>query len=99
MTIAGRRSEGRRRRRAAALAAATTGLAIAIGLISVPSHRSPAAVAKSHRQRHLIDATLTARLRRSIRSVPRSFFGLSTEYWTLPIYEQHRHLFERILSL
>src|SRR5205085_12533450 len=31
--------------------------------------------------------------------IPRSFFGLSTEYWTLPLYERHTDLFERIVSL
>jgi hypothetical protein len=32
-------------------------------------------------------------------SVPRSFFGLSTEYWSLPVYEQHMTLLERVISL
>jgi Glycosyl hydrolase family 79 C-terminal beta domain len=32
-------------------------------------------------------------------SVPRSFFGLSTEYSSLPVYEQHLRLFERVLTL
>ena len=31
--------------------------------------------------------------------VPRSFFGISTEYSSLPVYEQHLPLFERVLSL
>jgi hypothetical protein len=31
--------------------------------------------------------------------VPRSFFGLSTEYWTLPIYDRHLSLFERVVAL
>jgi hypothetical protein len=31
--------------------------------------------------------------------VPPSYFGLSTEYWTLPLYERHLALFERVLSL
>jgi hypothetical protein len=31
--------------------------------------------------------------------VPRSFLGLSTEYWTLPVFERHLSLFERVLSL
>jgi hypothetical protein len=31
--------------------------------------------------------------------VPRSFFGLSTEYWSLPLYERHVALFNRALSL
>jgi hypothetical protein len=32
-------------------------------------------------------------------TVPRSFFGISTEYSSLPVYEQHLPLFERVLSL
>jgi hypothetical protein len=31
-------------------------------------------------------------------AVPRSFFGLSTEYWGLPRYERRMRVFERILS-
>jgi len=31
--------------------------------------------------------------------VPRSYFGLSTEYWALPLYAEHMALFERVLSL
>jgi hypothetical protein len=32
-------------------------------------------------------------------TVPSSYFGLSTEYWALPIYERHLGLFERVLAL
>lgn len=31
--------------------------------------------------------------------IPASFFGLSTEYWTLPLYERHLPAFERILAM
>lgn len=31
--------------------------------------------------------------------VPRSFLGISTEYWTLPLFETHARLLERALSL
>ncbi|MDQ6731334.1 MAG: glycosyl hydrolase family 79 C-terminal domain-containing protein [Actinomycetota bacterium] len=34
-----------------------------------------------------------------MRSIPRSFFGISTEYWTLPVDEHHSRLYGRILSL
>jgi hypothetical protein len=37
-------------------------------------------------------------LRHTMR-VPRSFFGISTEYSSLPVYEQQLPLFERVLSL
>jgi hypothetical protein len=33
------------------------------------------------------------------RRIPHSFLGLSTEYWTLPVYERHPELFRRMLSL
>ncbi len=32
-------------------------------------------------------------------SVPRSFLGLSTEYWALPVYERQISLLERVLSV
>jgi hypothetical protein len=35
----------------------------------------------------------------AVMRVPRSFFGLSTEYWSLPLYERQISLFERVLSL
>jgi hypothetical protein len=31
--------------------------------------------------------------------VPRSYLGLSTEYWALPIYARHLAIFERVLTL
>ena len=33
------------------------------------------------------------------RPLPPSFFGISTEYWTLPIYERRAAVFEHMLSL
>ena len=33
------------------------------------------------------------------RPIPRSFLGLSTEYWSLPSYESHMTVFARVLSL
>ena len=32
-------------------------------------------------------------------AVPRSFFGISTEYWSLPLFERQTRLFEKALSL
>lgn len=34
-----------------------------------------------------------------IRSVPNSFLGISTEYWSLPLFERHGLLLARVLSL
>jgi hypothetical protein len=35
----------------------------------------------------------------AVRVVPRSFLGLSIEYWGLPLFERHLAAFERVLSL
>jgi hypothetical protein len=35
----------------------------------------------------------------SMLNVPISFFGLSTEYWAIPIYERRPSLFESVMSL
>jgi len=44
-------------------------------------------------------ATVTIAPGEAVAAVPRSYFGVSTEYWTLPLYASHLALFERILSL
>lgn len=43
-------------------------------------------------------ATVRIKARAAGIAVPRSFFGLSTEYWGLPRYEGEMALFERILD-
>lgn len=45
------------------------------------------------------DVTVTIERHRPLTAVPRSFLGLSTEYWTLPFDERHVLLFRRIISL
>jgi hypothetical protein len=35
----------------------------------------------------------------SLTSVPRSFLGVSTEYWSLPLYAPRMQVFTRVLSL
>lgn len=42
---------------------------------------------------------VTITLGRSTRRLPHSFFGFSTEYTELPLYERNIPLFERVLSL
>ncbi|HET8979595.1 MAG TPA: hypothetical protein VFN87_15640 [Solirubrobacteraceae bacterium] len=42
---------------------------------------------------------LTVGARAPMRAVPRSFLGLSTEYWSLPQWFQHMPALERVLSL
>ncbi len=44
-------------------------------------------------------AEVTIRAQERVTAIPRSFFGLSTEYWTLPVDERHTSLYERVLSL
>ncbi len=50
------------------------------------------------RARHLPAVTVRIRAGAAGIGIPRSFFGLSTEYWGLPRYERHMRLFERILD-
>ncbi len=45
------------------------------------------------------DVTVTIDHRRTLTPIPRSFLGLSTEYWTLPFDERHVSLFRRVISL
>jgi hypothetical protein len=47
----------------------------------------------------LLQAGVTITSRASMMSVPRSFLGLSTEYWALPLFERRISLLERVLSL
>jgi hypothetical protein len=44
-------------------------------------------------------ATVTVDTRAAGRPIPTSFLGISTEYWTLPYWEQHPALAERVLAL
>jgi hypothetical protein len=46
-----------------------------------------------------LQAEVTIRSRERLRGIPRSFLGLSTEYWTLPVDERHIALYRRVLSL
>jgi hypothetical protein len=44
-------------------------------------------------------ATLTVARNASAVPVPGSYFGISTEYWTLPRFERNTPVFERVLAL
>lgn len=44
-------------------------------------------------------ATVTVAPDAGSSAVPRSYLGISTEYWTLPLYGRHLALLERVLSL
>lgn len=44
-------------------------------------------------------ATLTIGSNAQAVNVPRSYFGISTEYWTLPLFERNMPVLERVISL
>ncbi len=62
--------------------------------ITRTNHRLHASVGSA-----LAQATLTIGPKLSTAPVPSSFFGISTEYWTLPLFERDTPAFERVLSL
>jgi hypothetical protein len=62
----------------------------------VPRDRPRARASSGSR---LPQATLTLGPTLSAAPVPTSFFGISTEYWTLPLFERDTPAFERVLSL
>jgi glycosyl hydrolase family 79 len=47
----------------------------------------------------LAQATVTIARGASTIPVPRSYFGISTEYWALPLFERDTPVFERVLAL
>ncbi len=50
-------------------------------------------------QQRLPRATLTLTPDAAGIPIPRSYLGLSTEYWALPLYARHLAIFERVLKL
>jgi hypothetical protein len=72
-----------------------TATLLAFGLVAI----SGLAGAADSDQQRLPTASLTiASHTRAIR-IPRSYLGLSTEYWALPLYARHLAIFERLLGL
>jgi hypothetical protein len=55
-------------------------------------------LAKSQAPR-LARATLTVAPDGPLQTVPRSFLGVSTEYWALPLYGRRMTVFERVLGM
>ncbi len=55
----------------------------------------PRGIALSQTEKTEVSVSVGGRL----RLIPRSFLGISTEYWTLPVDEHHSRLFGRILSM
>lgn len=67
------------------------------GLIPTPDREGPTAIARTER---LQDTTVAVSVSRRLGPrLPRSFLGISTEYWTLPLYARHLAAVERALSL
>jgi hypothetical protein len=69
-----------------------------------PGSGATAGIASAKSRRHVRpagvpQATLTIPSNLSTVPVPSSFFGMSTEYWTLPKFELDTPAFERVLSL
>jgi hypothetical protein len=63
------------------------------------SAQVPAPGGPTHRAAAPADAVLTISPTASTTPVPPSYFGLSTEYWALPLFERDMPVFERVLSL
>jgi hypothetical protein len=72
--------------------------AILVLFVSLPDHDGVRTAAARARPVILLHADVSISLRARARSVPRSFLGLSTEYWDVPVYERRLGSFERILS-
>jgi len=87
-----------RRWRLASVAIAATVLASILVLLAPPDHDGVRTAAARARAPTLAYAEVTINARAGMRTVPRSFLGLSTEYWALPLYEGRLSPFARILS-
>ena len=98
----------------APLALLATGIALALpgsdgatGMASRPQHPAEfasAQVTTPARRRvarpvAVARAVLTIGPNASTTPVPASYFGLSTEYWALPLFERNMPVFERVLAL
>jgi hypothetical protein len=95
----------------AAVALVVSGIALALpggdGSGDAPSDpQHPAEFASAHVTKRgrtsaagTAGAVLTISPDASTTPVPASYFGLSTEYWALPLFERNMPVFERVLSL
>lgn len=79
-------------RRLRAVAAATL---LVFVVLAISGQAGPA----DSDQQRLPRATLTLTPAAAGIPIPRSYLGLSTEYWTLPLYARHLATFERVLAL
>jgi hypothetical protein len=61
-------------------------------------HTNPARLRGASRQR-LARVTISVAVNGPTVAIPRSFLGFSTEYWTLPVDENHIALYRRVIAL
>jgi len=89
-------------------AGAVAAAAVVFVLLIAPSNHAqygssvaPAPGLRSHASRagQPFQAEVTIRSQERLTEIPRSFLGLSTEYWTLPVAERYVALDGRVLSL
>jgi hypothetical protein len=73
--------------------------AILVLFVALPDHDGVRPAAARARTVMLLHAEVAVSLRGRARTVPRSFLGLSTEYWDVPAYARRLGSFQRILSL
>lgn len=78
-------------------AAARTGRAVSARAARTAAHVPPDQRRPVQRKPPRAEVTITARARTI--GVPRSFLGLSIEYWGLPLFERRMSAFARVLSL
>jgi hypothetical protein len=74
-------------------------LASVLVLFSLPDHDGARTAVARARPAMLAHAEVTIESRSRLMHVPRSFVGLSTEYWDVPLLERRLAAFERVLSL
>jgi Glycosyl hydrolase family 79 C-terminal beta domain len=82
---------------AASLAACGAARPRLLAIAGTPVKLAVDAGARSTPPEHHADVTVGRQAK--LTSVPRSYFGLSTEYWALAQYERRTPLLERVLSL
>jgi hypothetical protein len=75
-----------------------SGLLLIALVLALPDHASRAAPSR-HIAAPFARAVVTIPSLTPQRHVPKSFLGLSTEYWTLPVYARHLGVAKRVLSV
>lgn len=99
-----RRSEPRGRfrriRQLSVAIAAVAFAAAALLLLPAPDHDGVTkAVARIRPLLPVRLATVTVSAGRGVKAVPRSYLGLSMEYWSVPRFQRYPSLFDQVLSL